>query len=69
MAKTLREIAVEIAKADGALTPEMVNIGGTLRAEQSNKWINLIVSKSPMLSLVTVDRSSSLKRMSMSASS
>lgn len=62
MAKTLREIAVEIAKADGALTPEMVNIGGTLRAEQSNKWINLIVSKSPILSLVTVDRSSKLKK-------
>lgn len=37
MAKTLREIAVEIAKSDGALTPEIVNIGGTLRAEQSNK--------------------------------
>ncbi|WP_281680159.1 phage major capsid protein [Synergistes jonesii] len=62
MAKTLRELAVEIAKADGALTPEMVNVGGTLRAEQSNKWINLIVSKSPILSLVTVDKSSKLKK-------
>lgn len=62
MAKTLREIAVEIAKSDGALTPEKVNIGGTLRAEQSNKWINLIVSKSPILSLVTVDKSSKLKK-------
>lgn len=62
MPKTLKEIAAEIAKGDGALTPELVNIGGTMRPENSNKWINLVVSKSPILSKVTVDRSSKLKK-------
>lgn len=62
MPKSLKEIAVEIAKGDGALTPELVNVGGTLRPEQSNKWINLVVAKSPILGQVTVDRSSKLKK-------
>ncbi|MEG1913344.1 MAG: hypothetical protein RR091_12760, partial [Cloacibacillus sp.] len=61
MAKKLRELVEEIQKT-GELTPTSVYVGGTLRAEQSNRWINLIVSKSNILSMVSVDKSSKLKK-------
>lgn len=61
MGKKLRELAEEIQKT-GELTPSSVYVGGTLRAEQSNRWIDLIVSKSPILSMVSVDKSSKLKK-------
>ncbi len=61
MAKKLRELVEEIQKT-GELTPSAVYVGGTLRPEQSNRWINLIVSKSPILSMVSVDKSSKLNK-------
>lgn len=61
MGKRLKEIAEEIRKT-GELTPASVYVGGTLRPEQSSRWINLIVSKSNILSMVTVDKSSKLKK-------
>ena len=59
MSKRIKEIAQEIAKS-GSLTPEMVNVGGTLRPEQSTKYIKLITTKSNILSLITVDKSNKL---------
>lgn len=59
MAKRLREILEHFEKA-GEFSPEMINVGGTLRPQETDKFIDLVVKHSPILSMVTVDRSDRL---------
>lgn len=59
MAKKLREILEHFEKA-GEFSPEMINVGGTLRPQETDKFIGLVVGRSPILSMVTVDRSDRL---------
>lgn len=59
MAKKLREILEHFEKA-GEFSPEMINVGGTLRPQETDKFIDLVVGRSPILSMVTVDRSDRL---------
>lgn len=59
MAKKLSEILEHFEKA-GEFSPEMINVGGTLRPQETDKFIDLVVGRSPILSMVTVDRSDRL---------
>lgn len=59
MAERLSAIVEHFAK-DGEFSPQMINVGGILRPQETDKFIDLVVSRSPILSQVTVDRSERL---------
>lgn len=61
VAKHFREI-MEAFRKSGEFSPEVINVGGVLTPEQSNSFIDLAVSGSPILSRVTVDRSRKLTK-------
>ncbi len=59
--KSFGAMMEEFRKA-GEFTPEMVNIGGTLRSEETERFIDLVVKGNPILSRVTVDRARKLTK-------
>ena len=59
--KSFGAMMEEFRKA-GEFTPEMVNIGGVVRPEETDRFIDLVVKGNPILSRVTVDRSRSEER-------
>ncbi len=58
---TIREIVEEFQKS-GEFRPELINVGHTLRPEESNRFIDLIVSASDFLKRITVEKCSKLKK-------
>ena len=59
--KSFGAIMEEFRKT-GEFSPELVNVGGTLRPQETDKFIDLVVKSSPILSRVTVDRSQKLTK-------
>ena len=59
--KSFGAIMEEFRKT-GEFSPELVNVGGTLRPQETEKFIDLVVKSSPILSRVTVDRSQKLTK-------
>lgn len=53
---------MEHFRKTGDFTPELVNVGGVLRPQESEKFIDLVVKGSSILSRVTVDRSQKLSK-------
>mgnify|MGYP000968209140 CR=1 FL=1 len=53
---------IEHFQKTGDFAPELVNVGGTLRPQESDKFIDLAVKGNPILSRVTVDRSQRLTK-------
>jgi hypothetical protein len=53
---------MEQFKKSGDFDPALVNAGGTLRPQESDKFIDLAVKGSPILSRVTVDRAQKLSK-------
>ena len=59
--KSFKTMMEEFRKA-GEFTPEMVNIGGVVRPEETDRFIDLVVKGNPILSRVTVDRARKLTK-------
>lgn len=59
--KSFRAIMEHFRKA-GDFAPELVNVGGQLRPQESDKFIDLVVKGNPILSRVTVDRAQRLTK-------
>lgn len=59
--KSFRGIMEHFKKA-GDFAPELVNIGGALRPEASDKFIDLVIKNNSILSRVTVDRAKRLTK-------
>ena len=59
--KSFKAMMEEFRKA-GEFTPEMVNIGGVVRPEETDRFIDLVVKGNPILSRVTVDRARKLTK-------
>jgi hypothetical protein len=59
--KSFKAIMEHFKKA-GDFAPELVNIGGALRPQESDKFIDLAVKGNPILSRVTVDRAQRLTK-------
>ena len=59
--KSFKAIMEHFKKA-GDFAPELVNVGGTLRTQESDKFIDLTVKGNPILSRVTVDRAQRLTK-------
>lgn len=55
-------VIMEEFRKTGEFSPELVNVGGTLRPQETDKFIDLVVKSSPILSRVTVDRSQKLTK-------
>jgi hypothetical protein len=53
---------MEHFKKAGDFAPELVNIGGTLRPQESDKFIDLVVKGNSILTRVTVDRAQKLTK-------
>ena len=58
---TFKELMEEFRKA-GEFRPEHINVGRTLRPEESDRFIDLIVSSSDFLKRITVEKCGKLKR-------
>ena len=61
MDKSFKAVMEHFKKA-GDFAPEMVNVGGTLRPQETDKFIDLVVAGNPILSRVTVDRAQKLTK-------
>ena len=59
--KSFKAIMEEFRKT-GEFSPELVNVGGTLRPQETDKFIDLVVKGNPILSRVTVDRAQKLTK-------
>ena len=59
--KSFKAIMEEFRKT-GEFSPELVNIGGTLRPQETDRFIDLVVKGNPILSRVTVDRAQKLTK-------
>ena len=59
--KNFKAIMEEFRKS-GDFSPALINVGGTLRPQESDKFIDLVVKGNPILSRVTVDRAQRLSK-------
>ncbi len=59
--KNFSAIMEEFRKS-GDFSPALINVGGKLRPEESERFIDLVVRGNPILSRVTVDRSQRLTK-------
>ena len=57
----IKEIMEEFRKS-GEFKPELINVGNTLRPEESSRFIDLIVAASDFLKRITVEKCSRLKK-------
>ncbi len=57
----MREVVGEFLKS-GEFKPEMINVGTTLRAEESDKFYDLVREDSDFLKLISVEKCSRLKK-------
>ena len=58
---TFNEIMEEFSKS-GEFRPEHMNVGRTLRSEESDKFIDLVVTKCDFLQKITVEKCSKLEK-------
>lgn len=61
MPKSFKAIMEEFRKS-GDFSPALINVGGQLRPQESDKFIDLVVKGNPILTSVTVDRSQRLTK-------
>ena len=61
MPKSFKAIIEEFRKS-GDFSPALINVGGQLRPQESDKFIDLVVKGNPILTRVTVDRSQRLTK-------
>ena len=58
---TIKEIVEEILKS-GEFKPEMINVGTTLRAEESDRFYDLVRDNSDFMKLISIEKCSRLKK-------